>query len=274
MIGERVVVVLGGGGAKGAAHLGAARALAEAGVVPVRWIGTSLGSVLAAALAAGEAPDDILARLLSVRRSDVLVPARFAAVRGIWNRALLQPEALHRTVERLLSARRFADLTVPCTITAVDIANGSEVLFGADGVDVPILDAVAASCALPPYFPPYTIDGRQYYDGGLRAVVPLTVAARVACDRVIAIDVGPGFDETGPAVQVPPPLVQSADTAQGWLMAGTTQLLREQWALRPELPPLTWLRPVRDRGATFAMERASTYAEAGYTAMRAALAGL
>lgn len=274
MIGERVVVVLGGGGAKGAAHLGAARAIAEAGIVPVRWIGTSLGSVLAAALAAGELPDEILGRFLSVRRADVLVPARFAAVRGIWNRALLQPEALHRTIERLLTVRRFADLKVDCTITAVDIADGCEVLFGVDGMDVPILDAVAASCALPPYFPPFTINGRQYYDGGLRAVVPLTVAAQVACDRVIAIDVGPGFDETGPAVQVPPPLVQAADTAQGWLMAGTTQLLREQWELRPGLPPLTWIRPVSDRGATFAMERASSYADAGYTAMRVALAAL
>lgn len=271
MIGERVVVVLGGGGAKCAAHLGAARAIAEAGIRPIRWIGTSLGSVLAAALAAGESPDEILARFLSVRRENVLVPARFAALRGLWNRGLLRPAALHRTVANLLSARSFDALQTPCSVTAVDADTGEEVVFGAGGTDVPLLDALAASYALPPYFPPFVLGGRRFYDGGLRAVVPLGVAAAVPCDRVIAIDVGPGFDESGPAVQLPPPLIQATDSAQGWLMAGTTALLREQWHLRGNDPPLTWVRPVTDRGATFAMERAATWAEQGYTAMRRAL---
>lgn len=271
MIAERVVVVLGGGGAKCAAHLGAARALAEAGITPVRWIGTSLGSVLAAALAAGEEPDEILSRFVSVRRDDVLVPARFVAIRGLWNRGLLQPDAMHATVARLLSVHSFAELRTECTVTAVDVDTGAEVAFGTDGLDVPLLDALAASYALPPYFPPYELGGRRYYDGGLRAVVPLTVAETVPCDRVIAIDVGPGFDETGPALEVPPPLIQATDTAQGWLMAGTTKLLRERWAMRPDLPPLTWVRPVGDRGATFAMEHAPAWAEQGYRAMRDAL---
>lgn len=271
MTGERVVVVLGGGGAKCAAHLGAARALAEAGIKPVRWIGTSLGSVLAAALAAGENPDEILARFLSVRREDVLVPVRFAALRGLWNRGLLQPSALHRTVANLLSARSFDALQTPCSITAVDADTGEEVVFGEGGVDAPLLDALAASYALPPYFPPFLLGGRRFYDGGLRGVVPLTVAATVPCDRVIAIDVGPGFDESGPAVQLPPPLIQATDAAQGWLMAGTTELLRERWRLRANLPPLMWVRPVCDRGATFAMERAATWAEQGYTEMRKAI---
>lgn len=271
MSGERVVVVFGGGGAKCAAQLGAARALAEAGVDPIRWIGTSLGAVLAAALAAGEAPDEILGRFLSVRRKDVLVPQAFAAVRGLWNHALLRPEPLHDTLLQLLAARTFGELRTPCTITAVDVDTGAETWFGADGLDVSLHDALGASIALPPYFPPYAIGDRRYYDGGLRAVVPLTVAARVGCDRVVAIDVGPGFDETGAPVEVPPPLVAAADLAQGTLMAGTTLLLREAWERRSDLPPLTWVRPVNDRGATFALERAPAYAEAGYHAMREAL---
>ncbi len=268
---DRVVVVLGGGGAKCAAHLGAARAIAEAGIKPVRWIGTSLGSVLAAALAAGESPDEILARFLSVRREDVLVPARFAAIRGLWNRGLLQASALHGTVANLLSARSFEALQTACSVTAVDADTGEEVVFGADGIDVPLLEALAASYALPPYFPPHVIGERRFYDGGLRGVVPLGVAAAIDCDRVIAIDVGPGFDEVGPPIQLPPPLIQATDTAQGWLMAGTTALLRERWRLQDNLPPLTWVRPVTDRGATFAMERAAGWAEQGYVATRQAL---
>ncbi len=271
MSGERVVVVFGGGGAKCAAQLGAARALAEAGIRPVRWIGTSLGAVLAAALAAGETPDEILGRFLSVRRSDVLVPQRLAAVRGLWNHSLLKPEPLHATLLQLLAARSFAELHTPCTVTAVDVDTGAETAFGADGLEASLHDALGASIALPPYFPPYAINGRRYCDGGLRAVVPLTVAARIACDRVIAIDVGPGFDETGDPVGRPPPLIAATDVAQGHLMAGTTLLLREAWERSTDRPPLTWIRPVRDRGATFALARAAEYAAAGYEATRLAL---
>ena len=274
MSGERVVVVFGGGGAKCAAQLGAARALAEAGIRPIRWIGTSLGAVLAAALAGGEAPDEILGRFLSVRRRDVLVPQSLAALRGLWLPGLLKPEPLHRTVRELMSAQSFADLATPCTVTAVNVDTGAETAFGADGLDVPLHDALAASIALPPYFPPHIIRGQRYYDGGLRAVVPLGVAAQVPCDLVVAIDVGPGFDETGPPREVPPPLIASTDIAQGWLMAGTTLLMRDAWERRTDLPPLVWVRPVSDRGATFATELAAGYADRGYLAMQAALKGL
>ena len=269
---QRVVMVLSGGGVKCAAHVGAARALRDAGIVPIHWIGTSLGAVFAAALAAGEDPDAILERFLSVKRAEVLVPMRFAGLRGLWNRALLRPEPLQDTVRRLLSVDSFAALQVACTVTAVNVATGDEVAFGSAGIEAPLLDALAASYALPPYYPPHSVHGVPYYDGGLRAVVPLGIAARIPCDRVIAIDVGPGFDEVGDPIQVPPPLVATTDTAQGWLMAGTTRLLRERWMMEPELPPLTWLRPVTDRGATFAVERAATYAQLGHDAMRDALA--
>jgi NTE family protein len=264
-------VVLGGGGAKAAAHLGAAVALADAGVTPVHWGGTSRGAVIAVAMAGGADPAALLASFGRLRARDVLQRVPFFVARGIWSPSILRGQVFRRAIERLITPRRFADLRVPCTVTAVEADTGRSVAFGTDGEDAPILDVLAASCALPPWFPAVTVNGRRFYDGGLRAPMPLGLAERLDVDLVIAIDVGPGFDELGAPVHRPPPLVASADTAVGWLMAGTTALLRAQWNLQPTLPPLLWVRPVNDRGATFALDRVAEYGRAGERAMRTAL---
>jgi NTE family protein len=263
----QVVMVLGGGGAKTAAHVGAARALRDAGITPVRWIGTSMGAVMAAALAAGETPEALLERVTAVRRADVLHNDWGGLLRGIWAPAILRPEPVRRLIESLVPARTFAALPTPCTVTAVDIVSGAEVAFGAGGEEAPLIDALAAACALPPYFPPVEVNGRRFYDGGIRAPVPIDHAAGIECSAVIAIDTAPGFDEHGERVEVPPPLIAAADTAMGWLMAGTVALQRERWAAIPGRPPLIWLRPVTDRGAMFAAERTAAYADAGYREM-------
>lgn len=267
MSSPRVVMVLGGGGAKTAAHLGAARALREAGVVPIRWIGTSMGAVIAAALASGESPDAVLERVVTITRREALQVEWTSLLRGIWAPAIMKPAPIRRLIERLVTARTFAELAAPCTVTAVEVATGREVAFGAGGEDAPLVDALAAACALPPYFPPATVNGRTFYDGGLRSPVPIGQAADLDCSYVVAIHTAPGFDETGPSVEIPPPLVAAADTAIGYLMAGTVELQRDRWDQVPGRPPLLWLRPTSDRGATFAADRTARYAEAGYRAM-------
>lgn len=260
-------MVLGGGGAKTAAHLGAARALRDAGIVPIRWIGTSMGAVMAAALASGEPVEAILERVVAIRRNDVLHTEWSAVLRGIWAPAIMKPAPVRRLIEQLVRARTFAELATPCTVTAVEVTTGREIAFGADGEDAPLVDALAAACALPPYFPPAPVNGRTFYDGGLRSPVPIGRAAGIDCTFVVAIHTAPGFDETGETVEVPPPLVAAADTAIGWLMAGTVELQRERWDLAPGRPPLIWLRPTSDRGAMFAADRTAHYADAGYRAM-------
>ena len=263
----RVVMVLGGGGAKTAAHLGAARALRESGIVPIRWIGTSMGAVIAAALATGEDPDSILKRVVAIKRSDALRLEWSALVRGMWAPAIMKSAPLRRLIEGLVAARTFAELQTPCTVTAVEVLTGTEVAFGASGEDAPLIDALAAACALPPYFLPAMVNGRAFYDGGLRAAVPIGRAIGIECSYVVAIHTAPGFDEVGPTVELPPPLIRGSDTAMGWLMAGTVELQRQQWDLTPGRPPLIWLRPTTDRGAMFAADRTARYAELGYRAM-------
>jgi NTE family protein len=175
-------------------------------------------------------------------------------------------------VEQLVPARRFADLSVPITVTTVDLDTGELVLFGEGGEDAPLIDVLCASCALPLYFPAATVAGRRCGDGGLRGPLPLDIAARLAQETVVAVDVGPGFDEVpASAERRLPPVVQAHDEAAGMLMAHATALQLALWRAEATRPSLVYVRPRVERNATFRVDRVRGYAEDGYRATRDAL---
>jgi NTE family protein len=270
---ERVVLVLSGGGAKAAAHLGVMRALRASGLKPTRYVGTSMGAVIATGLAAGLSPDDVTARLLQVRQRDIFSIDRTALLKGVWARSILKPEALRKTLERLLPVATFAELHAPLSITATDLDSGEELIFGAGGSEVPLLDALCASCALPLFFPPFLLGGRRCADGGLREVVPLQVAGRFPADLVVAVDVGSGFDmEPGRGTPASPALLQLQGDAQRVLMASNSALIRALWLATPERPPLLWIRPRVRLNETFATDQLQWYLEEGERAAIIALA--
>lgn len=270
---ERVVLVLSGGGAKAAAHLGVMRALGASGLVPMRYVGTSMGAVIATGLAAGLSPDDVTARLLQVRQRDIFRIDRTALLKGVWARSILKPEALRKTLERLLPVTTFAELKAPLSITATDLDSGEELIFGAGGSEVPLLDALCASCALPLFFPPFLLGGRRCADGGLREVVPLEVAGRFPADLVVAVDVGSGFDmEPGRGTPASPALLQLQGDSQRVLMASNSALTRALWLATPERPPLLWIRPRVRLNETFATDQLQWYLEEGERAAIIALA--
>lgn len=271
---RRVITVLSGGGAKAAAHLGAVRALLAAGIVPSHYVGTSMGAVIGCGLAAGLTPDQGAERLLAVRQQDIFAIDRTAPLRGLWARALLRPERFRQTLAGLLPVAGFEEMRIPLSVTATDLDSGEELVFGAGGEQVPLLDALCASCALPPFFPPFVINGRRCADGGLRAVVPLAVAARIPADLVVAVDVGSGFDMlpkegAGPE---PPALIRLQGDAQRTLMASNTALARELWDRTPGRAPLLWIRPRVRLGETFATDQLTWYLEEGERAAMSALA--
>jgi len=271
--GRPVAMVLSGGGAKTAAHLGASRALAEAGLVAARYVATSMGAVIAAGLAAGVAAPALLERLAEVGRRGI-VRDPLALVQGLFARSLLRPAPFRRAIEALVPARRFAELRVPVTVSVVDLDTGEPLLFGAGGDDAPLIDVLCASCALPVYFPAVTLAGRRCGDGGLRGVLPLEAAARVVVEPVVAVDVGPGVDSVAGETAAAPALVRAHDEAMGALMAAQTSALLAAWRATPGRPPLAYVRPRVERGATFQVERVRRYEQDGYDAARAAIAHL
>jgi len=137
---------------------------------------------------------------------------------------------------------------------------------------VSLHDALYASCALPLYFPPLALDGRRLVDGGLRAVLGLEPAARIPADLVIAIHVGPGFDEPAPrpSTGFPPALVRAHGEAIRVMMAAQVERLIADWPRNAAR--LLVVRPVAEREATFAVGAAERYLQAGYDAMRRGLA--
>ncbi len=169
-------LALGGGGGRGWAHIGVARALDEAGLRPRRIVGTSMGAIVGAGLAAGFSPDEIerVARRTPVYR---LVGRRA-------RHALFDPRPVIERLAGLLGDPRIEDLPVPLAITAYDLASGTTVAITQGRV----VDAIQRAIAVPLFFPPCAEGEHVWCDAGPWEAVPVSVARRVApADPVIGV---------------------------------------------------------------------------------------
>jgi NTE family protein len=244
----------------------------EAGLAPSHLVCTSMGAVFGALFAAGLSPAEGLDRATAAGESRIVQTDRVALLRGLWARSLLKPAPFRRELARMVPARSFDELRLRLTVTAVDLDTGELLLFGAGGQSAPLLDALYASAALPLFLPPAVIMGRRCADGGLRATLPLEPAACIPAGLVVAVDVGPGFDEPAAPAATYPPLVAVHDASTGVLMAALTAAELARWRAEPGRPELVYVRPRVDRSATFRVERAAEYAAEGHRATGAALA--
>src|SRR2546425_11234536 len=207
-----------------------------------------MGAVIGAAFAAGSSYDRRVGIALSLHGNDFAALDAWALAKGVFAGSPLRPEPVKRTIARLVPATRFAEMQILFTVTTTDLDSGELVLFGAPvgmsvwgdvgaqhaaplhrantgpvrlGDTAPLVDVLYASCALPLYFPPQTIGGRRLGEGGLRAVLGLDAARRVPADLVVAVDVGPGFDEPPATKQagIPPPLRGDRGAVPGMMAA-------------------------------------------------------
>lgn len=187
----RIALVLGGGGLKGFAHIGVLRALKERGIAPVRLAGTSIGAFIAAAHASGMPIEEMQARAESLARRDLFRIDHVGMVlQRVRASSIYLEEPLRALCESVAPKGTFAELGTELLVNTVDVERGTQVIWGLPGLkDVPIADAVYASCALPGAFPPGKVDGRICVDGGVIDNMPTSVAA-LGMDAVIAVDVG------------------------------------------------------------------------------------
>jgi NTE family protein len=187
----RVAVVLGGGGLKGFAHIGVLRALAEAGITPSLFAGTSIGALIAAAGATGMATEKMAEHARQLQRRDLF---RLNHLGMLMERrrvtSIYDGAPLRMLCETNVPAGTFEDLPVPVLVNTFDVQSGIQIVWGLPGLrDVTVSDAVYASCALPGFFPPGRVGGRLCIDGGTVDNLPVQIAAAGA-DAVIAVDVG------------------------------------------------------------------------------------
>ena len=176
----KIGLALGGGAARGFAHVGVIAVLEEAGLKPQLVVGTSAGSLVAALYATGKTSAQLQQTALNMEEvaiTDWMLP--------IVGRGMFRGEALARYVNELVAGRLMENMALPLGIVATDLNSGNAVLFQKGDTGV----AVRASSAVPAVFVPVKINGREYVDGGLVSPVPVRFARQMGADVVIAVDI-------------------------------------------------------------------------------------
>ncbi len=189
----RIGLALGGGAARGFAHIGVIQVLEEAGIRPQLVVGTSAGSLVAALYASGKSGTELAMLALGMDESaitDWVFPGR-GVIRG---------EALARYVREQTGGLSIEKMKLPLGIVATNLDSGQAILFqrGDPGV------AVRASSAVPAVFQPVKIGEHEYVDGGLVSPVPVRFARAMGAELVLAVDISspPEGQATGDAMRL------------------------------------------------------------------------
>lgn len=260
-----VALALGGGAALGWAHIGVLRVLEAAGIPVTAVAGTSIGALVAVALAA-DALDDLEALARDANALAVLRLLDPHFKRG----ALLGARGIARRLEAHLAGHDLARLGLPCAVTAADLVTGTLVVLR----NGPATPAVLASIAIPGVFPPVRRDGALLVDGGVLMPVPVA-AARALCARpVVAVNLQADYPRRARRIGVTPTRLPSTlQTTQAGLamllmrLAETTLALdRPDFELAPAVGDIS--ATAFTRGAEL-IARGAAAAEAALDAIRA-----
>ncbi len=174
----RIGLALGGGAARGFAHIGVLQVLEEQGIKPDVIVGTSAGSVVATLYASGKTPSEmanIAMNLDESSLSDWVFPGR----------SLMKGEAIAKLVRTHTGGKPIEGMRLPLGIVAADLQSGQAILFRKGDA----AQAVRASSSVPGVFEPVKINGREYIDGGAVSPVPVRFARQMGADLVIAVDI-------------------------------------------------------------------------------------
>ena len=220
-------LALGGGFARGFAHLGVLQVL-EQNHIPISHIaGTSVGSILGAAYASGAPLARIIETCRTLRFRDI---ARWRVSRL----GLASNQRLGDLIERVFESRRFEDLRIPLAVVATDLNSGEPVVFTQGN----LVDAIRASCAFPGLFEPVEIGTRCLADGGLVAPVPTRAARDLGAATVIGVSVGMQDGHRGAPTNIFQVVSRAVSAAQKHQL--------EIWerhadlVLRPDVQSLAW----------------------------------
>jgi len=274
--GTKLGVALGGGGARGLAHLGVLLELLDAGIRPEFVAGTSMGAIVGAAYAAGQDLEKLVRVLEHLDLAKIFgMPETYERVLGqavaesLWER--LRQRAwwdegsprLSRLLEFLrlfTKGKWFEDIEIPFVAVAADLVTGDEVRIDEGAVH----HGVAASAALPGLFGPVPWRKKYLVDGGVVNNLPIDVAEALGARTVLAVDAG------APLGPLPKTLVGTAlralEITSHELQRVKTELARERLGQR-----LVLIHPDVDAIGTLEFKRISEAIEAGRVAARSAL---
>jgi NTE family protein len=218
----RIGLALGGGAARGFAHIGVIEVLEENGIHPDLVTGTSAGSLVAAMYASGKTGHELAATAVTMDES-ALTDWAFPG------RGLIRGEALAHYVRDFVGGKEIEQMKLPLGIVATDLDSGRSILFRHGDVGT----AVRASSAVPAVFTPVRIGTHEYVDGGLTSPVPVRSAREMGADVVIAVDISqlPDGGPTGDALHM---LLQTFSIMGRSI--NELELKEADIVLRPKLP--------------------------------------
>jgi NTE family protein len=245
----RIGLALGGGAARGFAHVGVIQVLEEAGIRPALVVGTSAGSLVAALYASGLSASQLQ------QVAETMEEAAFTDWSlPLFGRGMLRGEALARYVNAQVGNKLIEGMALPLGIVATDLNSGRGVLFRSGDTGT----AVRASSAVPALFQPVRFSGHEYVDGGLVSPVPVRYARQMGAQLVIAVDISsaPEGNPAGDTLQI---LLQTFAIMSKSI--NSFELREADVVVRPALGGFG--------SADFGARRKAI--EAGRTAMRAAL---
>jgi NTE family protein len=214
-------LALGGGAAKGFAHIGVIKMLEASGIHPDVISGTSAGSVVGALYASGM---DAFAMQQAASSMDE------ASIRDVrlFSGGLVQGQKLQDYVDSLVHQRPIERLRLPFAAVATELETGVRTVFthGDTG------QAVRASCSIPGVFEPAAIDGRHYVDGGVVSPVPVDAARQLGADFVIAVDISERSDGSLPTDMLG---IMSRSVVIMGQQLGAQELARADVVIRPQV---------------------------------------
>jgi NTE family protein len=217
----KLALALGGGAARGFAHIGVIQVLEENGIKPDLVVGTSAGSLVAALYASGKNGQE-MARLAESMDEGAITDWNFPL------RGLIKGEALARYVRTQTGGKLIEQLPLPLGIVATSLTDGNGVMFRSGDLGL----AVRASSAVPAVFQPVEISGRLYVDGGLVAPVPVRFARQMGAEVVIAIDISSPPD---PKTKIDPFSLLMQTVAIMGRSINSLELREAELVLRPDL---------------------------------------
>ena len=186
----RTVLVLGGGGMRGMAHVGVLQVLRDLGITYDAMVATSIGSLVGGLAASGVELEEIERIVGEVQRQDYfkLNLAKFL-LKGVRTPSMYSGDAFRENLDELLPDIAVTDTAVPFFCNSVCLETGGSTFWGTSGTeDVSLRDAVYASCALPAIFEPHQRGDLHFMDGGIVDPLPLRFAKTLSPDLIIAVD--------------------------------------------------------------------------------------
>lgn len=180
-MGKNVALVLGSGGARGLAHIGAIEALEQRGYKITSIAGCSMGSIIAGMYAAGQL-EEAKEWFLRVDKQLIL---RMMDINLLSTNSLVKGQKIIQELEKIVPDRPIERLNIPCTIVATDMISAEEVVFRTGS----LFEAVRASISIPLFFQPVQIGDRLLIDGGILNPLPLHVVDRTDGDILVAMDI-------------------------------------------------------------------------------------